>query len=131
MKQILALIGLCALFGCAAIQPGADPLIVRAEQAEQIADSTFSLFLHLEYENRERIQSVPQIHSYAEWLREPQPVHGTNMPRAVALVFSLNDVKAAYRANAANSNLLVTATSTLTEALKQAADWTATINSTK
>lgn len=129
---ILSLAFIVWLTGCAHVDANADPLIVRAEQTERIADSTFSLFLHLEDQNHALVKAnAPKIAEFAEWLRAPQPVHGTDMPRASALVYSLNDVKAAYRANRTNSDLLITATATLTEALNKAAELTKTINASK
>lgn len=135
MKKHIHIFILCASLcgsGCSHLDANADPLIVRAEQTESIADSTFSLFLHLEDQNHALVKTkAPAVTDFAEWLRTLTPAHGIQVPRASALIYSLNDVKAAYRANKTNSDLLITATATLTEALNQAATLTQTINASK
>jgi hypothetical protein len=109
--------------GCASVAPGNDLLIVRAEQVEQTAAAAFDFVLQLDNSNREFYrEKVPMFHHLAEWLREPQNVGGTNYPRAIALVLNVNAVKATYRANHSNSNLLATAIATLESAARQAAE---------
>lgn len=41
------------LCGCASLQPGADPVVVRAEQTTKMAELTFVTFLSSEHANRD------------------------------------------------------------------------------
>lgn len=56
--QNLALLVLLSAFaaGCAAIKPGNDPVVVRAEQATRSAMATIDTFLKYEYDNRMLLQ---------------------------------------------------------------------------
>jgi hypothetical protein len=113
------------LLSCAHLDTNADPLIVRAEQVEQGAISTFDLVLNLDNANRPFWRTnIPPFHSFCEYLRAPQVVNVTNtVPRGVAMVISLQTVKAEYRTSKASSNLLITATATLSSAVNQATSW--------
>jgi hypothetical protein len=125
------MVGVALMFtGCAALKPGADALVVRAEQTETLADSTFGLFLHLENDQRGFYRTnAPELHALAEWLRQPQVIDGVSYARADAMIVSLNGVKRAYKASrgteagAGNSNLLVTAIATISESARQASGW--------
>src|SRR3990167_10151456 len=79
------------------IDPGSDPLVVRAESLMTVALTTFDTFLAIEYNNKEIIKDrLPEIHKAAEWLRGS--VDG-NIPRGLAFIESLNKVKNAYKQN--------------------------------
>ena len=112
-------------FSCATIQPGNDPLVVNTERTETAAKSTFDLVLNLDNNNRALWQTnAPAFHEFCEWLREPQTVEGTNtLPRASAMILSLDNIKASYVAAQVDSNTLWTALSTLTATLNQASSW--------
>jgi hypothetical protein len=61
------------LTACAALQPGADPIAVRAEQSRSIAFLTFDTFLKFEYDNRALLAGTPEIHAAAEHIRVNGP----------------------------------------------------------
>src|ERR1051326_1289997 len=109
---VIFLIGLTSFFavGCAPLQPGADPLLVRTEQIEKAAASTFDFLLNIDDANRDFYRTnAPQFHAAMEKLREKEDFHGTNYPRSIAVVLRLNEVKTAYRTDRSNSNFLATA----------------------
>ncbi len=55
-KHLLVLFATVSLLiGCAGLQPGSDPIIVRSQQVRQMAHDTFDAFLKLAYNNRERL----------------------------------------------------------------------------
>lgn len=95
MKHLAILILLLPLIftGCAGLKPGADPIIVRAQQTERAAFETFDAFLRIEHKNAARIRTAaPEVSKFAEWLREPLP----DGPRGISLVKSLGNVRRAY-----------------------------------
>lgn len=109
MKKILSLLALCGLIsfftGCAALDPGADPVEVRAEQAVQTAFSTLDAFVQLDNVNREFAkEKAPKAHEFAEWLRAPVEVDGAVMPRGLSFIQSANRVRQAYKANRTPEN---------------------------
>jgi len=128
MKK-LTLIPLIALtlLGCAHLMPGADPLVVRTEQAQSGANATFDFVLHLDDNNRGFWRTnAPAFHQFCEWLRTPlQYKASQEVPRAVLMQLDVDDLKTAYKMNksAANSNVLFTAVGTLTYAIGQSMSW--------
>jgi len=95
VKHLAILILLLPLIftGCAGLKPGADPIIVRAQQTERAAFETFDAFLRIERKNAARIRTAaPEVSKFAEWLRAPLP----DGPRGIALVKSLGNVRRAY-----------------------------------
>jgi len=104
-----------ALVACAPLQKGADPLIVRAEQAERAALSTFDLVLNIDHANRDFFRTnAPAFHSFCEWLREPDCSDGTNqIPRAICLIRRIDNLRHRYKDQRADSNELATAVSML------------------
>lgn len=127
--SLLALVALplflfWAAMGCAHLQPGADPLVVRTEQTEQLAVSTFDLVLGVDNDNRPFWRTnAPAFHEFCEWLRQPQTVGTNTLPRSLAIVRSLDDIKVAYTRSQADSNSVVTALSTLNATMLQATSW--------
>jgi hypothetical protein len=118
--------------GCAHIQPGNDPLVVRVEQTETIAKTTFDQVLAIDNSNRIFFgKNAPDFHKFCEWLRAPQQISpgdsltiGTNaLPRCSAMLFSLDDVKRSYKLAGASSNDVFTALQTVTSAMGQANVW--------
>jgi len=127
-------IAACLIFapGCATVAPGNDPIVVRAEQVEAGAIASFDLVLNLDQANRPFWRTnAPGFHQFCEFLRAPQVVNITNTaPRGVAMVLSLQQVKADYRASRASSNLLEVAISTLSSAVGQAKSWMSIVTNT-
>jgi len=71
-----ALVALMGLFlaGCAAIAPGHDPVVVRAEQTQRLAFESLNAFLRLEHSNRAfYMVKTPRVHEAAESLRRRAP----------------------------------------------------------
>jgi hypothetical protein len=128
INRIVSVLALtAALFGCARLQPGADPLVVRVEQTESIAKDTFDMVLGIDNSQRDFYRSnAPGFHNFCEWLRQPQTVEGTNtLPRSTAMLVSLDDIKLQYKAASASSNAVFTALQTVTAAMAQANEWMA------
>lgn len=122
---------LIVLTGCLA--PGAkltgDPIIIRAEQTESIAYSTFDMALKIDDANRDFWKTnAPDLHKFAEYLRQPVPVTNktipadgrpTTIPRGASFVLSLDTVKLAYKQGKATSNEVVTVLATVESAVTQ------------
>lgn len=114
------------LTACATLSPTADPLVVRTEQAQTVAKSTFDLVLHQDHADRGFWRTnAPAFHSFCEWLRTPTPYFGTNVPRAIVIQLNVDDAKRAYQAGktAANSNALHGVLALLTQVQMQAGSW--------
>jgi hypothetical protein len=130
MNKPLSLItGAClALFawGCASLTPGADPLVVRTEQALTGANATFDFVLGVDQANRGFwMTNAPAFHTFCEWLRTPE-AYGTNVvPRCVLMQLNTDDLKLAYQASktAGNSNSLYSAWAVLNAAIAQTTSW--------
>jgi hypothetical protein len=107
------------------LQPGADPLIVRTEQTETIAKAAFDTVLNFDNSQRDFWRTnAPAFHQFCEWLRQPQTVEVTNtLPRASAMLVSLDDVKLAYKSSTVSSNTLAEALATVQAAVGQAQSW--------
>ena len=74
MTPILRLLPILLLLGCAPLQPGADPIVVRAEQTTAIAPDTFDLFLRVERQQEAALYKLnPKIHDYANLIRREAP----------------------------------------------------------
>ena len=125
MKKTILIGAAALLVGCASLQPGADPLVVRAEQTEAIAKSAFDTVLNFDNSNRGFwATNAPAYHSFCEWLRQPQTVEATNtLPRAAAMLISLDDIKLAYKISTVSSNALIEAITTVSAAAGQAQAW--------
>ena len=134
MKKITCLIGLALVLagvfiGCASLQKGADPIVVRAEQVETVAASAFDTVVILDNSNRGFWQTnAPAFHLFAEWLRTPITIESTNsMRRGLAMVKLVDDAKLIYVSNASQSNILNQAISDLQIAVTQAQAWSTII----
>lgn len=92
--------------GCAALDPNADPIEVRAEQTISTTFDAMDTFEQIELENQALIKAkAPQVHEFAEWLREPlQQEEGTSMPRGISMINSATLVRRAYKANRTPEN---------------------------
>lgn len=122
MKKHLTILSLALLTGCAALAPGADPIVVRAQQSESVGYATIDTFLKIDNSNRAFfISNVPALHIYAEWLRAPQVYNSTNVyPRGVAYLMSLDSIVQQYKAGTATSNQVINVLSTVETAINQA-----------
>jgi hypothetical protein len=102
IRYLLAMALAISVTGCATLNPGADPVVVRAEQSIKVAFDTFDTFLKMEKSNQARIRDkVPAVHEFAEWLRAPGP---NGSPRGIAIIESANTVKNAYKRNRSPEN---------------------------
>ena len=122
---VLAALVAGIFIGCATLQPGADPLVVRAEQVETVAASAFDTVVILDNSNRGFwLTNAPAFHQFCEWLRTPVTIESTNtMRRGLAMVKLADDAKLVYKANSSQSNILVQALSDLQGAVTQAQSW--------
>lgn len=122
--MIAFFLGVLFLAGCARLQPGASPIVVRTEQLEKSAKATFDLVLGADNRRREFFKTnAPAFHGFCEWLRQPLPVDGRNYPRAAALIKNVSNVKLAFKTGRASSNDVVTVITTLESAAVQATFW--------
>ncbi len=75
--------------------------------------------------------NAPAFHQFCEWLRQPQTVadsYGTNtLPRGLAMLMSVDDIKNDYEASRASSNALLEALATLQSTANQASSWSSVI----
>ena len=116
MKHLpnLTLSVLCILLvGCAAIKPGNDPVVVRAEQTVKVAFEVCDSFLQWEHANRATVP--PEIQTYATALRDSGPIafktartltkaykqnrsdeNRANLDTALAVLLALQSESAAY-----------------------------------
>lgn len=122
MKSKIISIALILLTGCAALQKGADPIVVRCEQTLAFSKATLDTFETLDHANREFFKTnAAPMHAFAEFLRAPVVVNQTNLlPRGLAYIFSLEATKEAYKKGKASSNLVATAAAVLETAINQA-----------
>jgi len=133
---ILALaagLALGGILGCAPLQPGADRLVVRVEQTETSAKASFKAVLTLDNNSRDFFRTnLPAFHNFCEWLRTPMPVidRGAtiSLPRDLAMVVSLDNLKLDYQSGRASSNNLFTAWQVLDGTISEASTWMNTIN---
>lgn len=110
------LLGALCLSGCSALRPGADPVVVRAEQATQAALVTFDTFLKIEHEQRAFYRTtMPEAHEFAEHLRKEGP----------KWLATARAMTRAYKANRSPDNKagLATALAFLDAGLRQAQDY--------
>jgi hypothetical protein len=130
MKKLLLLaLSTCLLafviLGCASVASGNDPLIVRGEQAEKGGIVIFDAVVNQDDSNRAFWKTnAPAFHAFAEWLRSPITIEQTNtLPRGVAIIKQLDDLKLAYKASASYSNAYYSALVTAESAITQGSAW--------
>jgi len=128
--MLAAIGGSLWLAGCQ-VSPGSDPLVVRVEQAETGAYSTFDTFLKVDdiaMQNAAVSNSwAGGPHAFAQYLRKPI-LNGTNtVPFGIATILSLDQIKSAYEAGTSTSNALVTALDTLSTTVAQASQYTSLV----
>lgn len=123
-RIFLTLAFVATLFvGCATLDPGADPVIVRAEQVQSATRSTIDLVLNEDDSNRGLYAAtLPAFHEFCSWLRTPVPWSTTNLPRAIVMQLNLQNAKEAYRKNR-NTNAFELILSLNETVLSQANSW--------
>lgn len=127
-RAVVVVMGLwlAVLMGCAALQPGADPLVVRVEQTQTVAGGTLDLVLNVDHADRGFWRTnAPAFHNFCEWLRTPQRYGPGSVPRVVAIQLNVDDLKLAYKTSktAGSSNALYSAWAVLQTAFSQATSW--------
>lgn len=123
-RLILCLSLLVAVISCAHLQPGADPLIVRCEQVETNAALTINLVMTVEKAAQPYFKSnLPTFDAWAEAMRQPVNIQGTNWPKGLAVIVSLDMVKRDYKASRATSNALYEAIATVEGIANAASYW--------
>ena len=132
IQNLLLASGLLCITACAHIQPGNDPLVVRAEQAETSGKATFDLVLNLDSSNRAMwATNAPAFHTFCEWLRTPVMVDVTNsLPRASALLWNLDEAKVAYASSGGSTNVLGAAIGAVEGVVSQAGSWATVVTNT-
>lgn len=116
-----------ALFtGCVKLKPGADPIVVRAEQTETMAKATFSAFLQMDNADRDFVRTnLPAAHAFAEWLRTPQVAGDPSSRRWIVMVNDLDVVKLNYIKRRASSDDVSLAVATVGASVRKAEDFIA------
>lgn len=120
--------------GCATVAPGADPLVVRVEQTQATGQAVLDAVVHIEHSEAGFFRTnAPAFYQFAEWLKQPQPVPvfissattngAVSLPRGLAMLWSLDQVKLAYKAGAASSNSVLMVLSPVEAMLSQANAW--------
>ena len=125
MKK-LSLLPILFLFGCATLNPGADPFVVRIEQGQSVAQSTFDFVLNLDNADRGFWKTnAPAFHQFCEWLRAPVVYSNSPLQRVIAIQANVQDLKVAYKSarDAGHSNTLFLSWTVLDTALGQAGAW--------
>lgn len=123
-----ALLAGAMALGCRTpLQPGADALVVRAEQFEQQAKASLQFVLETDHLDREFFKaSLPSFHAFCSDLRAPVPYQVTNtLPRWRVAVLTLDDSILAYKSvkSASGSNALVAAQLSLSNLVSLANSW--------
>lgn len=133
MKRRLACLSIAALItGCASLQKGADPVIVRAEQTQTIAYGTFDTFLKIDAADRGFFRTnVPAMHEFAESLRKWVVLDAQSNRQWVAYCQSLDRVKLAYKAGTATSNQVLTVLATVETALAESQQYLSQVSTNK
>ena len=111
--------------GCVAVQSGNDALVVRVEQTQTTAKGAFDLVLKIDHGNRDFYRTnTPGFHQFCEWLRVPtSTTDGGTLPRASAMLWTLDAEKLAYKTGTGNSNAVVRALNVVATSANQAQMW--------
>lgn len=123
--SVLILFTILLVFvGCATLDQGADPLVVHVEQAETLSKASFDIVVTFDDSNRGFwITNAPAFHNFAESLRAPVTIGTNEFPRAIAMIYRVDQAKVAYQSDKSSSNTLLTVFATLTQAKQQADAW--------
>jgi hypothetical protein len=140
MKKLNIPLGLFAILvclvmllsACVKLKPGADPLVVRTEQLETTAYSTFDTFLKLDDVAMANSTVEPtwseSAHPFATYLRKPITVGTNTVPFGIASVLSLDTIKLSYQSGESSSNALLSAITVLETTVSQASQYTSLIS---
>ena len=113
IPAILLCAGLLATAsGCAVLEPGADPVVVRAEQAAEMSFATVDSFLLLEFTHRDQLGGMKAA---ADYVRE-------NYPPALKALRAATQTYKAVR-NTENRDALTTALAVVNLLTEQAREW--------
>lgn len=131
LRRFTALAFLSFLFGCASLQPGADPVVVRAEQTQVGVEAAFDLIVKIDHLDRGFWRTnAPAFHDFVEKLRAPVPVAGLpggrpTLPRYIAVQWELDRAKLHYKAakSAAGSNAVMSAVLAVEGLAQQTGAW--------
>lgn len=126
IARISALVLLVLSFGCATLNPGADAFLVRVEQTQTAAASTFDFILHIDSADRGFWRTnAPAFHQLCEWMRMPLPYGSNTLPRVVVIQLNVDDLRLAYKASRStgSSNALYSAWFVLNALLGQSQSW--------
>lgn len=125
----LIAVGGLLLAGCRLprVEPGNDPLVVRAESLNSTAKSSLRFVLQTDNLDREFFRSsLPGFHAFCSDLRQPIPYQETNtLPRWRVSILTFDDTIVAYKEtkSAASSNALVAAQLSLSNLVSLANSW--------
>lgn len=127
------IVGMFIIVGCASLQPTADPLVVRTEQAEQLTSASFDFVVTFDDSNRDYWRTnAPAFHNFAEWLRTPVPTSGTNTERrGLMMIEQVDAAKTEYQdlKTMDSSNNLFLLVHGLESLQKQASAWSVIVKS--
>ncbi len=133
MKRLLtiSLVAISGLLfvGCRLpqVEPGNDPLVVRAESLNSTAKSSLRFVLQTDNLDRDFFKSsLPGFHAFCSDLREPIPYQETNtLPRWRVSILTFDDTIVAYKEtkSAASSNALVAAQFSISNLVSLANQW--------
>lgn len=116
---------------CRKLDPGADPIVVRTEQALEMGRATFLFTLQVNDKDRDFFRArTPEFHAFCETLRRPTPypLTSTNLlPQWRVWLLSVDDVKRDYKAGRATGDAVLTSLSVLNGLLEQAEAWNTVI----
>lgn len=86
-KRIVPILAIAFLVGCAALRPGQDPVVVRAEQTTVIAFEFVDAFLKWEKSNELTVGG--DVHQFAENVRKNAPMWFTSA-RVITKTYKAN-----------------------------------------
>lgn len=116
---------------CRRLDPSADPIVVRTEQALEMGRATFLFTLQVNDKDRDFFRArTPEFHAFCETLRRPTPypLTSTNLlPQWRVWLLSVDDVKRDYKAGRATGDAVLTSLSVLNGLLEQAEAWNTVI----
>jgi len=121
--------------GCQALTPGkpapgADPVVVHAQQFEDAARVTIKSFIHITAQNKEDIKRLlPAVYQFAEKLKVIQP---DGNPLGISVILSVDNTLEAYKKNRTPDNQasVVTALAVLRAITDEAEQHLTAVNST-
>ena len=131
LTKLLLVILVLIVTACAALEPGADPLVVRTEQVQADAKATLDLVVHTEASNLPFWRTnAPGFYHFVETQLKARtiinaPGGQTNVARAIAYLWQVDQAKLAYKSakTASHSNELYSITIGLSHLAADASGW--------